>query len=211
MNLSDGQRLMIEDGLPVAAIIDQATRAELWKGRPLIVPSPFVKTTIVAMDSTTRLLCAELEAAAAKKKAASLQRLKDWKLFNDRSLPKPELKPRVIAPNPKENEMAKKATATNAAPKAAKVKKAASASERARYDWKGAEAKAANGLLPSKPDFSAPTHARFFPIMEKISKACSDKDAKALKAIEIIPASSTPKAMARYRDLCVKALSAKAA
>lgn len=94
--------------------------------------------------------------------------------------------------------------------KAAKAKARTPVGERARYDWAGAEAKAEAGTIPPKPDFSAPTHARFLPIMAEITKACADRDTKALKAIEINPNSSTPKAMDRYRGLCAKAIAAKA-
>jgi hypothetical protein len=224
MNLSPAQKLMIEYGFPAALFVDQATRAAAWKGRTFTVPGPIYKAPAKAEDATTKQLRAELEAAAAKKKAASLERLREWKIFNNRSLPKPELKPRAIMPITEQETttMAKKAATTKkpAAKKAAvkPARKAAAAKsartpvgERSRYDWKGAAEKAAAGSIPPKPDFSAPTHARFLPIMDQITAACSAKDLKALKAIEINAISSTPKAMARYRDLCAAALTAKAA
>jgi hypothetical protein len=69
---------------------------------------------------------------------------------------------------------------------------------------------AQTGALPIAPDFSEPTHARFRAKLAKIvalAKAC---DISALQAFEINPVSSSPKAMARYRDLCVIAITARA-
>jgi hypothetical protein len=95
-----------------------------------------------------------------------------------------------------------------AAKKAAKAKPASG--ERARYDWTGAEEKAEAGKIPPKPDFSAATHKPFLPLFEQITAALKASDpAKALRAIEIKTTSSTPKAMDRYRNLCLKAVSRK--
>lgn len=114
---------------------------------------------------------------------------------------------------------AKKKTAKTAPKKTAAAKpakKAAAAAartpvDRARYPWKEAAEKAAAGTLPKQPDFSAPTHARFMPILDQIKEALkSDNPVPALKKIEIDPVSSTPIAMNKYRDLCVTALQAKA-
>jgi hypothetical protein len=71
------------------------------------------------------------------------------------------------------------------------------------------EADAMAGKLPSPPDFSAETHKRFRPkLAELVAFAKAGKIAE-LRKYEINPISSSPKAMARYRDLCVIALSAK--
>lgn len=105
---------------------------------------------------------------------------------------------------------APKATA-KAAPSARK-KQTKSAAGRARYDWTGAEEKAVVGKIPPKPDFSAPTHKPWLGIFEEIIEACAapskEERVKALKSIKIKPTSSTPKAMDRYRNLCIKALHA---
>jgi hypothetical protein len=82
--------------------------------------------------------------------------------------------------------------------------------ERSRFDWTGHEDAAKRGTMPPKLDFSADTHTRFRPTLAKIEAAAKAGDIKALKAIEINPVSSSPKAMIRWRDMCVTALAAKA-
>jgi hypothetical protein len=65
------------------------------------------------------------------------------------------------------------------------------------------------GILPPPPDFSAPTHARFRNKLEGLIALAERGDAKALKAVAINPVSSSPRALARYRDLCVIAIAAR--
>lgn len=67
------------------------------------------------------------------------------------------------------------------------------------------------GALPTAPDFSKPTHARFRAKLAQIVALAEAGDIAALQAFEINPVSSSPKAMARYRDLCVIAISARSA
>ena len=64
------------------------------------------------------------------------------------------------------------------------------------------------GALPAAPDFSKPTHARFRAKLAKLVALAAAGDVEGLKAIEINPVSTSPKAMARYRDLAVMALEA---
>lgn len=73
-----------------------------------------------------------------------------------------------------------------------------------------AEAKAAKGILPAPPDFSAATHARFRGRLAKLIALAEAGNLEGLKAIEIKPYSSSRKALARYRDLCIAALEARA-
>lgn len=68
---------------------------------------------------------------------------------------------------------------------------------------------AERGELPAAPDFSAPTHARFRKKLEEVIGLVEAGDIAALRAIEINPISSSPKAIARYRDLAVIALEAR--
>ena len=68
---------------------------------------------------------------------------------------------------------------------------------------------AQTGALPPAPDFSKPTHARFRAKLAQIVVLAEAGDIAALQAFEINPVSSSPKAMARYRDLCVIAISAR--
>ena len=69
---------------------------------------------------------------------------------------------------------------------------------------------AQTGALPQAPDFSKPTHARFRSKLAQIVVLAEAGDIAALQAFEINPVSSSPKAMARYRDLCVIAITARA-
>ena len=68
---------------------------------------------------------------------------------------------------------------------------------------------AQSGVLPPAPDFSKPTHARFRSKLAQIVALAKAGDIAALQAFEINPVSSSPKTMARYRDLCVIALGAQ--
>ena len=69
---------------------------------------------------------------------------------------------------------------------------------------------AETGALPAAPDFSKPTHARFRAKLAQIVALAEAGDIAGLQAFEINPVSSSPKAMARYRDLCVIAITARA-
>lgn len=65
------------------------------------------------------------------------------------------------------------------------------------------------GSLPAAPDFSKPTHARFRAKLAKLVALAEAGDVEGLKAIEINPVSTSPKAMARYRHLVIVALEAR--
>ena len=67
------------------------------------------------------------------------------------------------------------------------------------------------GALPAAPDFAKPTHARFRAKLAQIVALAEVGDIAALQAFEINPVSSSPKAMVRYRDLCVIAITARSA
>jgi hypothetical protein len=70
------------------------------------------------------------------------------------------------------------------------------------------EAAAREGKLPEPPDFSADTHKRFRNKLASVVELAKAGDLKGLRAFEINPVSSSPKAIARYRDLCIVALEA---
>ena len=70
---------------------------------------------------------------------------------------------------------------------------------------------AQRGEMPSPPDFSAETHARFRKKLAEIVAFADAGDLKGLKSIEINPASSSRKAMAKYRDLAIIAIEARKA
>ncbi|MFZ4748638.1 MAG: hypothetical protein ACOYLK_17430 [Sphingomonas sp.] len=68
---------------------------------------------------------------------------------------------------------------------------------------------AQSGTLPAAPDFSKPTNARFRAKLAKLVALAEAGDVEGLKAIEINPVSTSPKAMARYRDLAIIAMEAR--
>ena len=68
---------------------------------------------------------------------------------------------------------------------------------------------AQRGELPAAPDFSAATHKPHRKKLEAVIALVKVGDIKTLKAIEIKPISSSPKAIAKYRDLAVIALEAR--
>jgi hypothetical protein len=65
------------------------------------------------------------------------------------------------------------------------------------------------GALPAAPDFSKPTHARFRAKLAKLVALAEAGDVEGLNAFEINPVSTSPKAMARYRDLAIIAIKAR--
>ena len=69
---------------------------------------------------------------------------------------------------------------------------------------------AQTGILPQAPDFSKPTHTRFRVKLAQIMALAEAGDIAGLQAFEINPVSSSQEAMARYRDLCVIAITARA-
>ncbi len=69
---------------------------------------------------------------------------------------------------------------------------------------------AQTGILPTAPNFSKPTHARFRAKLAQIVALAGAGDFAGLQAFEINLVSSSPKAMARYRYLCVIAITARA-
>jgi hypothetical protein len=71
------------------------------------------------------------------------------------------------------------------------------------------EADARAGKLPEPPDFSAETHKRFRNKLANVVELANAGDLNGLRSFEINPVSSSPKAIARYRDLCIVALEAR--
>ncbi|MDE2284724.1 MAG: hypothetical protein KGK33_08940 [Hyphomicrobiales bacterium] len=104
---------------------------------------------------------------------------------------------------------ASKPAATKKAPKAAA--KQEPVSTRSLGKRAAIEAAAREGKLPEPPDFSAETHKRFRNKLASVVDLAKAGNLKALRAFEINPVSSSPKAIARYRDLCVIALEAQTA
>lgn len=72
------------------------------------------------------------------------------------------------------------------------------------------EADAQAGIMPSPPDFSAPTHKPYRARLAALVALVEAGDIAGLRDIEMIPPrSSSPKALHRYRDLALMALAAR--
>ncbi|APF36730.1 hypothetical protein BOQ54_04815 [Chelatococcus daeguensis] len=97
------------------------------------------------------------------------------------------------------------------APDPSREPQRATATKRERPFGKRAqiEADARAGKLPEPPDFSAETHKRFRNKLAAVVALANAGDLNGLRAFQINPVSSSPKAIARYRDLCVMALEAQ--
>ena len=117
---------------------------------------------------------------------------------------------RLIAPQPVKPEPEPVAPDSVPTPVAAAPTTHAVASKpRQRANFEALEASARAGKLPELPDFSAATHARFRGKLARLADLVAAGDIVGVRAFEINPVSSSPKAMARYRDLCVIALEAR--
>lgn len=127
-------------------------------------------------------------AAKAQAKARILESGAVTTAANHKPTTKPAKKP-TKAPKPKK------------APRTKPGKKKAGARAKA-------EADAAAGKLPKAPDFKADTHKPWRARLAETIALVAKKDVKALKALSIPTYSSSPKAIARYRDLAVIALEA---
>lgn len=109
---------------------------------------------------------------------------------------------------------AKPAKAAKKAPakaKPAKEPKAPKAAKPANGQRAAILADAEAGILPKAPDFSAATHTRFRPKLAALVALVEARDIAGLKAFAINPISTSPKAMDKYRNLAVIALTAQAA
>lgn len=123
-------------------------------------------------------------------------------LSNTEDLMKTKAKKKPTAKRPAKPAAAKKS------PKAAAKQEAVSA--RPLGKRAAIETAAREGKLPEPSDFSAETHKRFRNKLASVVELAKTGDLKGLRAFEINPVSSSPKAIARYRDLCVIALEAHA-
>lgn len=79
---------------------------------------------------------------------------------------------------------------------------------RAERKAKPAKVAADPTAIPAPPDFSAATHARYRTKLAAIVALVEARDVAALQALVIPTYSSSPKAMAKYRDRAVAALQA---
>lgn len=139
----------------------------------------------------------------------------------EHAMSKPVNKNRVLVA-PKKLSRKKPAAKKGAAKKAAAAKKPAKVV--AKKGKKAAAAAPANGaklgkraailaaarqgMIPDMPDFSANTHARFRGKLDEVVSLVKARDLKGLRKFHINPVSSSPKAIAKYRDLSILALEA---
>ena len=91
-----------------------------------------------------------------------------------------------------------------AAPKVKRAPKAKGPTKR-----EAAEADAREGNMPTAPDFSAPTHKAHRKLRDALVAAVARFDLAELGAFEPKPYSSSQKALGRYRDLAVLAITAR--
>lgn len=100
--LTPGQRMMVEDGLPAEAILDPKDRKAAWVGRKLTKVRD-LKTPPKDEDPATRALRKEMARAAEQKKAERFARLKQLKTEQEKTMTKtakkaPAKKPAAKAP-----------------------------------------------------------------------------------------------------------------
>jgi len=121
---------------------------------------------------------------------------------------KPAPAPAAVAPK------ARKSRAP-AAPKARKSSAPAAPAPKAPHAGPGKFAAfreaAERGELPPVPDFSADLHKRNRGRLAQLVSMAEAGDVTGLEAFPIVPNCTSPKAMDRYRNLCVIALKARAA
>lgn len=95
------------------------------------------------------------------------------------------------------------------APRKTAAAKSSGGGSKLRGRFAEMEEQARKGKLPPAPDFSAPTHERYRGKLAELVAMAKAGDVKALKAFPINVTSSSPRALDRYRNLCVLALEAK--
>ena len=97
------------------------------------------------------------------------------------------------------------------APKAPKAAKPAKAEKAGPGKFAAIREAAERGELPPVPDFSADLHKRNRGRLAQLVAMAEAGDVAGLEAFPIKPNCTSPKAMDRYRNLCVAALKARAA
>jgi hypothetical protein len=164
-----------------------------------------------AADRLERLLTARIGAERAPLAIKAILTAPGFETAEGRLVAEIEADEPEAAPEPAAAEqLAPAAPVIEPAPEAPAAPEPASANPQRRRRDADLVAKARLGELPPPPDFSAPTHARFRNKLEGLIELAEKGDADALMAVAINPVSSSPKALARYRDLCLIAIAARA-
>jgi hypothetical protein len=163
-------------------------------------------STAAAAERFQRLLAAQIGPARAAEAASAIFAAPGFEPAEGRLVAEIEADTPEIAVEPAPATDPTPAVITRTAPAS---KPAAEPNPQRRRRDAELEANARQGELPPPPDFSAPTHSRFRNKLEGLIALAERGDAEALRAVTINPVSSSPKALARYRDLCVTALDAR--
>jgi len=71
-------------------------------------------------------------------------------------------------------------------------------------------ADAAAGIMPAPLSWTSPSDKRYAGKIDILNAAAAKRDIKALNAVDIIPYSSYPKRMIKWRELTIAAIKAKA-
>lgn len=66
------------------------------------------------------------------------------------------------------------------------------------------------GHMPPKPDFRAETHKYWRARLDEVAELAKKGDAAALRKYDVPDYSSSPRAINRFKDLCLVALQARA-
>lgn len=155
-------------------------------------------------DVPVEKVIASLDAANNMVRVSQAARADSWK---DQPLKQSTssitLKSIAISKTPTEGQ--KKIEAAN---KAQGKKK--STSERARYDWEAAEAKAKTGVLPTPPDMSAPTHKHYVGKLAEVATLARTGKLDELRKYKVGDRNDgSPGLVKRYQAIAIIALKAK--
>lgn len=102
---------------------------------------------------------------------------------------------------------AKKTAQASKAAAAKAARTPASDARRTRYDWTAAADAAKNGKIPPALNLEAECHAPYRDKFADLQKMANSKDVAGLKKAKIPSYNSTTKALGRWRDLALQALS----
>ncbi len=181
-------------------------------GRSVLVSNDYQPTKEVVMQSETYNHKSNARRAAKKelmKAGRGCMEGKDFTLVESGGLWRYRLTQAAASANLPAAKPSEKAKAKKE-PKAKVERKPREKNPRPLGARAQAVAGAQAGKMPTPPDFKAETHARYRDKLAQLVKLADAGDLKALKGFPINPVSTSPKALDRYRNLCVTALEARA-
>jgi hypothetical protein len=80
------------------------------------------------------------------------------------------------------------------------------AGSRDRYDWDAAQERAKRGIIPAAPRFPEHADTRYRSALEEVIRVAGSGNVRGLKTMEFKLYNNRWRLIARYRDLCLKAL-----